>query len=351
MKATAATLFAAAFLLAAPSTQAQTLQKTGVRPVPDIAAQAAAEYRQMARYPEWCQPVPDGQPDPLKAKRVPSHLALPRDDGGALEVWSSDIRFEKGDTAIIHARLVTPPGKDADMPRLRGAKRGLRGWKVGAVITGRQSGEVGKVTLRDDGLGVDRRRGDGIYTGSFTLPAAHEPPIGQAESLAVIVTARNSAGDEMKAVGGFQYSHPAAHLTGRVRDRLEDGNLVILAEAQVEAAGRFHLSASLHDVSGKPLATAQNAVRLEPGIHWIPLEFFGLAMSDRGASGPFWIDSMSLNTVSGIPNALGPMLENVHLTHPYRATAFHRRAFNRPDLIRAAERLERVSAARRARQR
>ncbi len=351
MKAIGATLIAAALLLAAPNADAQTTSKPSVRPIPDIAAQAAAEYRLMARYPEWCQPVPDGQEDPLKAKRRPSRLSLPSDDGSALEVWSSDIRFEKGETAIVHARLVTRPDLDADMPRLRRTKRRTTGWKVRAVVTGRRSGEVGRIVLRDDGLGADRRRGDGIYTGTFVLPADHEPPIGEAESLAVVVTATNAAGDEMKAVGGFQYSHPAARLTGRVRDELRDGNLVVLAEARVEAAGSFHLSASLHDFRGRPLAIARRTVRLEPGSHWIPLEFYGLAMSERGASGPFWIDSMSLNTVSSIPNALGPMLENVHLTHPYYTKDFHRRPFDRPALMEAAKRLEKISAARRARQR
>ncbi len=350
MKATAAILAAATLLFAVPSVQAQTSRPV-LRAVPDIAAHAAAQYRLMARYPEWCQPVPEGQPDPLKAKRKPSRLALPRDDGGALEVWSSDIRFEKGDTAIIHARPTTSAHKDADMPALRGARPTTAGWQVSALITGRQSGEVGRITLHDDGLGVDRRRGDGIYTGSFTLPADKEPPIGKAESLAVIVTASNRAGDEMKAVGGFQYSHPAARLTGRMRDELRDGNLVVLAEARVEAAARFHLSASLHDLRGAPLATAQNAVRLEPGTHWIPLTFYGLAMSERGASGPFWIDALSLDTTGGIPNALGPMIENAHLTHPYAVGAFHRRSFERADLLKAARRLERISAARRARQR
>ncbi len=314
--------------------------------LPDIAAETAADYRMRAQFPDWCVPVAPGQPDPLKAKRQPQPVALPAEDGSSLAVWASDIRYEAGDTAVFYARLDAVETADEDAPAVPPQRLERRGWQVTAEVTHPDRGTMLRFKLHDDGVGVDEKRGDGIYSGSFRLPRGAAPALGTAENYMVLVTARQGRGRAIKGLGGFLFSNPAARLTGRYRDYLEDGDLVIAAEARVLKAGRFHLSGSVHDARGRPLAIAQTAEELAPGTYWIRLRFYGAALRASGVSGPYWVDSLSLTTTGSIPNALGPMVENVHVTRPYLVTDFHNRPFRDPAMLEAAERLERLSAAR-----
>lgn len=327
-----------------------------VSPLPeataDVAAHAAADYRSRARMPDWIQTISPGGVDPLMAKRTPTRQSLPREEGDQLSVWCSDIRYEAGNVVTLYAELDLTPLDDADLIERPGRKTRIDGvWTVTGVIAGRISGPVAEVTYRDDGLGRDERRGDGLYTASFTLPEDYKPAIGQAESLSVIVTATDANGDRLKAVGGLLYSNPAASLTGRFKEEMRDGDLILRAEIDVRAPGRFHLMGTLGDRRGEAIVTAQNALELKPGVQWMELDFYGLALSERKASGSLVLSSVSLSTTNGIPNALGPVIENAYRTSPYRARDFHSRPWNRPDLIEQAERLERIAAERDSRQR
>lgn len=325
---------------------AQTVAPGGA--VPDLAAEAARDYRERARFPAWSNPVPANAADPVREGRRPTRQSLPNAGGGRLTVWASDMRFEPGETAVLYADLSPASAKDRDIPDNAPFQQGIkaRDWTVTATVTGRESGVLGTVAYRDDGRGADARRGDGIYSAAFTLPEAAAPAVGRAENVAVMVTAQtgeNAEAEEYKALGGFLYSHPAAQLSGAFEDVMVDGNLVIRAQAEVIEAGRFHLSGTLYSLQGEPVATAQIAVELTQGGHWIDLTFYGLALSERGANGPYRLGSVSLATTGSLPNALGSVLENAHRTGPYFAEEFHRRAFERPGLVGAAERLERAS--------
>ena len=73
------------------------------------------------------------------------------------------------------------------------------------------------------GKGADRKAGDGIWSARVRMPAGLEPEL--AASYMVKVTSRLLDGDLRESVGGFLYSNPGAHLTGRYRDEVRDGNL------------------------------------------------------------------------------------------------------------------------------
>jgi len=343
--------FAMAAFLALPGRATAQSVAPGVDPAPDLAAAAARDYRAKARFPAWSRPLGPGAVDPVMDGRQPTRQSLPDASGGRLTVWASDMRYEAGGVAHLYAEISPAPAKDAEIPDAAPLRQGIgaQDWTVTATVTGRESGDLGKVTYRDDGRGPDERRGDGVYTASFALPDTAAPAVGRAENIAVMVTAR--AGEaEYKAVGGFLYSHPAARLTGAFDDAVVDGDLVIRAQAEVKAEGRFHLSGTLFSLRGEPVATAQTAVELTPGRQWIDLTFYGLALSERGVGGPYSLGSVTLTTTGALPNALGPVLESAHLTAPYFARDFHSREFARPDLVEAAERLERLSRERRERQ-
>lgn len=316
--------------------------------IPDLAAHAAQNYRAQARYPAWSQPVAKGQADPVRAKREVTRQTLPRETGDGLTVWPGAMRYERGDVAYIHAQLTSAEaeGSDADSLVITRPADRLAKWKMSATVAGHLSGHIADIVFRDDGKAGDQKARDGIYTGQFTLPDTYEPLIGYAENLAIVVTAESDRGDSLKGITGVLYSHPAGHLTGRYDHQLVDGNLVIRAEVNVEAEGRFHLSGTVEDAKGEPLVSSQNAMTLKPGVTWMDLTFYGLALKERSVKGALKLGSITLSSANGLPNALGPVMTDVYRTNTMKAADFHARPFARSDLMEQARRLDAVSAAR-----
>lgn len=314
--------------------------------VPNLAAHTAQQYRQLARFPADNQPLDIDAPDPILAARTPTRQTLPGPYGAepALSVWASGVSFQQGDSVSLYAALdVADYGTDLDLLTLPPETAGGP-WLITGSLESLQAGQLAELEYRDDGEGADFLAGDGVYTATYSLTSVEAPKLGQAENIAVKVTAKNEAGDERKAIGGFLYSNPAAELTGRFRDRLEDGSMIVSAQVEVFAKGRFHLSATLDDILGRSLGSAQAAEILDPGIHWIDLPYYGLIFHKRGLPGPYRLSSVTLATTNGMPNALGPVLTDVHLTRFYPLALMTRAPFNQPDLIDAARRLEAEAA-------
>jgi hypothetical protein len=289
-----------------------------------LARETAKEYREMARYPESSYALKKGDTDPIQAKRVPTRQTRRGPDNAepALSVWSAKVSFEKGQPVALYATLEE------------------RGKAVAAAeITGEIVDAAGNVldavAYRDDGQGADPRAGDGVYSARLA------PADLDAANYLVRVRARLQSGDLREAAGGFLYSDPAAHLTGRYRDFVRDGNLVIAAEVEVAEAGRFHLAGTLYSASGEPLGVAQNAANLEPGRRWIELSYYGLMFHDRQAAGPYKLGTLALSTTNRMPNALNDVVENAWVTRPYRIGQMRDVSFERPQLLESAKRLER----------
>jgi hypothetical protein len=80
---------------------------------------------------------------------------------------------------------------------------------------------------------------DDSYTATLFLAPDLTPEL--SASYLVKVRALTTQDEERLAATSFQYSNPHAHLTGRYRDRIADGNLVIDAEVEVHQDGRFYL--------------------------------------------------------------------------------------------------------------
>jgi len=291
-----------------------------------LARETAKEYREQARYPESSRALKKGEEDPIRAKRMPTRQTRRGPDGAepALSVWSAKLSFEKGQAVDLYATLENR-GKAVAPADLAGE------------IVDENGGIVALVAYRDDGQGPDQKAGDRVYSARWK-PEGLEAP--QAASYMVRVKARLADGDLRQAAGGFLYSDPAAHLTGRYRDFLRDGDLVIAAEVEVTEAGRFHLAGTLQSASGEPIGFAQNALGLEPGRHWIELAYYGLMFHDRQATGPYKLGSLALSTTTRMPNALNDLVEDAWVTRPYRVQQMRAVSFERPELVEAARRLE-----------
>jgi hypothetical protein len=72
------------------------------------------------------------------------------------------------------------------------------------------------------GSGVDGHAGDGIYSASFTLPAAQQPDLGTAKKIAVKVTASNAKQGQRWHWVVFC---SVAQLSGEYQDRVPEGRL------------------------------------------------------------------------------------------------------------------------------
>lgn len=298
-----------------------------------LASETAKEYREKARFPESSRGLQKEEKDPIREKRAATRQTMPGPDGAepVLSVWAEKVSFERPQPVDLYASLET-----------KGKAVGLATEMTGEIADASGS-IITQVTYRDDGQGADRKAGDGIFSARLEMPKGLDDA--PAASYMVRVKARMLDGDLREAAGGFLYSAPASHLTGRYRDFVKDGNLVIAAELDVAEAGRFHLAGTLYSMTGEPIGWAQAAANLEAGRQWIELNYYGLMFHDRKVAGPFRLGTLALSTTSTMPNALNDLVENAHVTRAYRLNQMRREPFGNPGLLESAKRLE-IEAAR-----
>jgi hypothetical protein len=288
---------------------------------------AAEEYRRRARYPHSSQPLGDGEDPILRAREVsPVTATGPEGAEPVLTVFPERVSFESPSPVHVYAFL-SVKGERVPAQRI-----------VGEVQTDALE-VVGALAFRDDGIAPDAVAGDAVYSAPFDPGEAAAQRL--AASYLVRVQAVTESGDRREAATGFLYSRPQAHLTGRYRDALIDGDLAVDAEVEVAANGRFHIEGSLYAEDGRPLAWAQTTEALPPGLQWMRLPFFGLILREREVDGPYVLRYVALSTTTQMPNAKNDLVENAYVTASYAAAAFRDQPFNDPNLLEAADRLER----------
>lgn len=288
-----------------------------------LALETARDYRERARFPESSRALEAAEADPVKTKRTPTYQTTrgPEGRGAALSVWAGAVSFERGRPIDLFATV----------------EEGVA-LEVTGEIVGEAGNLVAQVRYRDDGKGSDAKAGDGVWSARLRMPAGLEPEL--AASYMVKVRSRLLDGDVRESVGGFLYSNPAGRLTGRYRDELRDGSLMIAAEVDVARSARFHLSGTLYSKQGEPIGTAQAATELQAGRRWIELAFYGLMFHDRQTAGPYRLGTVALATTGGMPNALNDLVENAYVTRVWRIDQMTAKPFDNPQWLRAAERLE-----------
>ena len=298
--------------------------------------QSAQDYRARARYPENSWPT---NRDQIRAERItyPNWVTDPDPSAPARAAWAAEVSFEYPAPVILFFKSSVP----ADSV-------------IGEVVyceSGCDPGEViGRVEYNDAGLESDRKAGDGIYTARFTVPEERVPDLADSYSVRIKVFV---GGQVYWAGCGFNYSDPKAHLTGRYRDSLQDGSLVISAEIVVKEKGRFHLAgviAAIASGDDEPIGEAQTAAELEPGRYWLHLSFYGLMFHERKAAGPYKLTSLALTTATRMPGAMNAVVYNALTTRAYGLGQMTSKSFGEPNLLEAARRLD-AAAAEEARKR
>ncbi len=303
---------------------------------PDMAAEAARDYRERARYPEDSWPLKAGQPDFIREGGSPSPRTMPSFDRRApiITTWTPQVSFQH--PAPVDLFLSLTPGEGTTPGAMVAPARSVKGevgkWEGGVL------GVIGTVVYHDDGQAPDERTGDGVYAARFTMPQAQVPDLTDSFNVRIEVVMAN--GEVQLADDGFQYANPHARLTGRYRDALREGSLVISAEIEVQRKGRFHLSGTIASKAGEPIGQAQTAAELEPGRHWLDLQFYGLMFHDRKLAGPYRLASVVLRTTTRMPGEIGVPVANAHVTRAYRLDQMTAKSFDEPNLLDAARRLE-----------
>lgn len=296
-------------------------------PAGTLALETAKEYRHAARYPNHSTVIAKGGIDPIREKRTPNVVTSGRaQDGPTLTLMSRKISYEYPSQVDFFATVT-----------------GGQPLVISGEVTREDGGKAGVVRFFDDGVGIDAAAGDGIWSGRVEFTERRRPAL--ADSYLVKVDATFGNGETKTGVSGFLYSQPHARLTGRYRDTVQNGSLVVEAQVEVSQAGRFHLAGTLATLDGSPVGTAQAAQRLEPGKHWIRLEFYGLMFHERGAEGRFRLASLALATTTSMPNAWNDLVENAYTTRPISLGAMTSQGFGRPELLDSANRLEAEGAA------
>jgi hypothetical protein len=201
---------------------------------------------------------------------------------------------------------------------------------------------IGTVVYRDDGQAPDERAGDGVYAARFIMPEARVPDLADSFNVRIEVVMAN--GEVQLADDGFQYTNPHARLTGRYRDAVRKGSLVISAEIEVWKKGRFHLAGTIASQDGEPIGEAQTAAELGPGRHWLHLHFYGLMFHDRKVAGPYRLASLILRTVTRMPGEIGVPVLDTHVTRAYRLDQMTTKSFDEPNLLETIRRMEEDAA-------
>jgi hypothetical protein len=298
----------------------------GVMPeVSSVSTKTAEDYERRARFPRSSQPIEDGVDPIARDREVTRGKSMgPEGTNPTLVVWPERTGFEAPSPIVIFAYLVRDERK-VDPTDI-----------VGEIRT-QQGGVLAALEFHDDGANGDAQANDLLFTSVVAPGREHALDFKGAQL--VEARAHTKGGEERVATTGFLYSVPLAHLTGRYRDEIVDGNLVVSAEVLVDAAARFHLEATLAEKDGTPLGWAQNALVLEAGTAWIPLTYWGLLLRERGADGPYLLLSVALSTTGEMPNQKNDVATSPYVTRPYAVTAFSDRPFNDPGLLDAAARL------------
>lgn len=227
-----------------------------------------------------------------------------------LQVEPAANAFQAPDPVVLRAHF-EEEGERIQARRIHGLVRDAHGKRVAELL------------FRDDGRAGDGAAGDRRYTARLASDEAR----GFSGAYLVQVEAVATDGTRRAATTGFLYGRPLARLTGFFRDARVEGSLRVEAQVEVFEGSRFHLEATLGSREGDPLAWAQHAATLEPGLHWMPLTFYGLALFESGVDGPYRLLSVALTTTGRMPNIPHALRRDAHRTAAYAAEDFTHEPF------------------------
>lgn len=178
-----------------------------------------------------------------------------------------------------------------------------------------------EVQAVDDGSGEDEKAGDGRYTATWA-PSSGEASrwYGHVFVEGVVETAK--AGVRRVPHTLIYTRGPRAKMTGKWRDEIKDGHLVIEGECEVEESGSFSLMGQLVGPGREPIALTRTypVLKLDKGTTWIALRVWGKVIRDTGLDGPYELRNVMLERVMNEKGDYDPSntIALAHTTKAYR---------------------------------
>lgn len=247
--------------------------------------QQLSNYLVAARFPPTSRPLDPGQVDLLRPHarhegpvptRTPARGEQPDPENTYVVLFTADRYFVTGDDDVVATLKVwkgTTPGP------------GVAVSDLGATLVA--IGDAGEEEIASPAFEAVREDGGVAYRASF------DPTPGKGAAAGTYrLRAAFTAPDGTQATGEIDFfvtprERVPARFTGRFRERLEDGSLVIAAQVDVATAGRYEIEANLFDARDQPIASALFSGELAAGKQDVDLLFFGLIFHERQASGRF----------------------------------------------------------------
>jgi hypothetical protein len=171
----------------------------------------------------------------------------------------------------------------------------LQLWNKGKPVAPGQVSMVARtVSASNDANPVSlATRPDGAARTAVFTPNDHWPDYaGQIR----VVTEFSAAGLE-RQTGSLDFFFTGADripavFTGRISDRLENGDLLFDIEVDVKTAGYFRIDGNLSNSSGLPFGWARFEGELLEGLAVISLRYYGLVFHDAQAVGPYILKNL-----------------------------------------------------------
>lgn len=282
-----------------------------------------ANYKRWAQYPPGARPASE-QPDRL-FPTAPVTRSLPLAKGGVpnphvkVRLFQDRLALVGQESARLSVRCEDEQGAVLPCSVISGKVESL-------VRSGDPGGPGGftPVTFADDGKAGDEKAGDGTFTATVQpgrLGMRQKPG-----PLLVTCSLRIGGEDGDAMFDLFYTPEPPAVLTGKVREAVEQGSLVLYYGIEVRTAGRYVLSARVDDANGKPLALLEWNDPLEAGAHEVKLVLFGKLLRDLAPAMPLRmrdLDGFLLKEDADPDREHVPMLAGYHhTTSTYPLTAF-----------------------------
>ncbi|MFC6634583.1 hypothetical protein [Microbulbifer taiwanensis] len=250
------------------------------------------------RYPPENRAIKNPAQDPISQTHGTDRRTTRGEDGAALTLWTDRKFYLRGDAVHVYAYLARA-----------GEGRVAADFRALLVYDDRRI--VAELDLEDgDGDRIYEAELEAGVHGGESLPAG----------IYKVVVDTDIGG--LRDAVAFTLSEDIGRYTGALRDFVTaGGNLLVEAEVEVSRAARYYFRASLYNNPDTPIGSTQYAAELAPGRHWVPLEFYGLMIRDRGQDGPYLVKQLSLARVA-VPMARGGVLEADYYTGRYRLEQF-----------------------------
>ncbi|WP_419145149.1 choice-of-anchor X domain-containing protein [Myxococcus stipitatus] len=180
------------------------------------------------------------------------------------------------------------------------------------------------VVFTDDGVGGDAVAKDGVFTGRLQ-PSKQGFPLFSG-TLRVDVVVRSDRAEGTAFLDILYTPSPPATFTGKVREEVSAGSLLLYLGINVRKAGRYVVAGRVDTEGGEPFAHVSFNEELKEGAQEVKLTVFGKLIRDEDPSFPLKLRDVEgfLLKESGDPDRelMATLRGEVHTTHDYQASSF-----------------------------